>query len=198
MTTLKTQPRSRWLLDRARSAVLVIDLQGKLVPLIESHERLVWNIRRLLDAAKLFSVPILATEQYPQGLGPTVEIIRELLSEVPEKSMFSCRECSAHFRALWERGIRQLVVTGIEAHVCVQQTVLDLIAMGFELYVVVDAVGSRFAIDRETALTRMRASGATLTTCESAMFEWCESSADANFKALSRLVREVAPKGTET
>jgi nicotinamidase-related amidase len=194
MTSSMPQVRSRWLLDRRRSAVLVIDLQEKLVPLIEANERVVWNIRRLLDAAKLFEVPILATEQYPKGLGPTVEAIRKLLPQVPEKSMFSCRECSEHFSRLWEQGIRQLVVVGIEAHVCVQQTVLDLIAMGFELYVVVDAVGSRFAIDSETALIRMRSVGATLTTCESAMFEWCESSADPNFKGLSKLVREVAPE----
>jgi nicotinamidase-related amidase len=194
MTNSIPQPRSHWLLNRHRSAVLVIDLQEKLVPLIESHERVVWNIRRLLDAAKLFEVPILATEQYPKGLGHTIEAIRRLLPAVPEKSMFSCRECSEHFRRLWEQGVRQLVVVGIEAHVCVLQTVLDLIAMGFELYVIVDAVGSRFAIDRETALTRMRSAGAILTTCESAMFEWCESSADANFKALSKLVREVAPE----
>ena len=193
MTKSMPEPRSRWLLDRNRSAVLVIDVQAKLVPLIESHERIVWNIRRLLDAAKLFDVQILATEQYPQGLGPTVEAIRCKLPDIPEKSMFSCRECSEHFSRLWDRGVRQVVVVGIEAHVCVQQTALDLIAMGFEVYVIVDAVGSRFAIDRETALARMRSAGATLTTCESAMFEWCESSADANFKALSKLVREAAP-----
>ena len=193
MTTQDAYPRSRWLLDRTQSALLVVDLQENLVPLIESQERIIWNIRRLVDAGKLFSIPILATEQYPKGLGPTVDKIRKLLAEFPEKAMFSCRECSQHFRDFWNLGIRQVVVVGIEAHVCVLQTVLDLISMSFDVFVVVDAVGSRFAIDRDTALTRMRWAGATLTTCESAMFEWCETSCDANFKAISKLVREVPP-----
>lgn len=186
-------PRSPELMSRRDTALVVVDVQGKLITLVPDHERIIWNIRRLLDAAKVLGVPCYGTEQYPKGLGPTVPILAERLGEMPSKLAFSCGECGTIFADLERRGVSKILVTGIEAHVCVQQTVLDLIAAGFRVYVTVDAVGSRFAVDRETALRRMQSSGATLTTTESAMFEWCERSGTPEFKEISRLVQEKAP-----
>ncbi len=186
-------PRSPELMSRRDSALLVVDVQGKLITLVPGHERIIWNIRRLLDAAKLLGVPSFGTEQYPKGLGPTVPILAERLGKIPDKLSFSCGECGAIFTDLDERNIAKVLVVGIEAHVCVQQTVLDLLAAGFRVYVAVDAVGSRYDIDRETAFRRLESAGATLTTTESAMFEWCERSGTPEFKEISRLVQEKAP-----
>lgn len=186
-------PRSPELMCPEESALLVIDVQEKLVPHILAYQRVVWNIRRLLDAAKILQIPVVATEQYPKGLGPTVAPLRERLPEVAEKLMFSCRECWSAFEKLENLDRRCLLVTGIETHVCVQQTVLDLLAQGWRIYVAVDAVGSRYQIDYEVALRRMEMAGAILTTTEAALFEWCVQAGTPEFKAISQLARETPP-----
>ena len=188
-------PRSPLLLNRHDSMLLVVDIQTKLIEFIQHHRKIVWNSRRLLDAAKLFSVRVAATEQYPQGLGGTVPELASAFDSVSAKTRFSCGECSTLFSELLRDGIRQIVVVGIESHVCVQQTVLDLQSAGFEIYVVVDAIGARYDLDHKTAVRRMEMSGAYLTTAESVMFEWCESSKDPHFKSLSQLIREPSPGG---
>lgn len=182
--------RSPLLMSRTNTALLVIDVQEKLVPAIENHERVVWNIRRLLDAAKLLNVPFYATEQYPRGLGHTVDTLKERLASIPEKSMFSCRECRELFDELRGRGVSNLLLVGIESHVCVQQTALDSVSAGFNVFIAADAVGSRHDMDHDIALCRMEASGCFVTTTESAMFEWCETSQAEEFKAVSKLVQE--------
>ncbi len=188
-----TLPRSPELMSRDDTALLVVDVQEKLIGLIPGHERIVWNIRRLIDSAELLSVPVVATEQYPKGLGHTIPPLAERLGEVPDKLTFSCSSCTEVFAPLVERGVHRFLVVGIEAHVCVQQTVLDLLAAGHRVYVAADAVGSRFADDREFGLRRMETCGAVLTTTESALFEWCERSDIPEFKTISQLVRETAP-----
>ena len=185
--------RSYQLMSPANTALLVVDVQERLVPAIQDHQRMVWNIGRLIDAAKLLGVKVLATEQYPKGLGSTVAGLRSRLGAVPEKSMFSCRECVELFRPLRDNGVEQLLIVGIESHVCIQQTSLDLLSMGFGVYLAVDAMGSRNELDHRTALQRMQACGAIVTTTEAAMFEWCESSAHPQFKAISQLVRQSIP-----
>lgn len=185
--------RSNQLMNASNSALLVIDVQEKLIPLVVNHRRLVWNIGRLLDAAKLLGVRVLATEQYPKGLGPTVAELRGGLATAPEKSLFSCRECTGLFAPLQAEGIDNLLLVGIETHVCVQQTALDLLAQGFNVFLAVDAVGSRFELDQATAIERMKACGTIATTTEAAIFEWCESSAHPQFKQISQLVRQPAP-----
>ena len=182
--------RSPLLMSREQTALLMIDMQAKLVPHITDHERIEHNISRLIQAARLFDLPVNATEQYPQGLGGTIEPLAEQLKQTDEKTVFSCRECDRIIRSLEEQSIEKILVTGIESHVCVLQTVLDFIARGFDLYVCVDAIGSRNSIDHEIALRRMELSGATLVTTETAMFEWCETSTDDQFKAISKLVRQ--------
>jgi nicotinamidase-related amidase len=193
MNDVPPLPRSLELLNRDDSALLVVDVQTRLVTAIRDHKRLVWNIRRLIDAARVFDVPVAATEQYPRGLGYTIEELRSLLPKMGDKTAFSCGSCGEIFAEFEQRGVSKILVTGIEAHVCVQQTSLDLLAAGFRVYVAVDAVGSRHHLDYETALRRLEASGATLTTTESAMFEWCEASGTQEFKQISALVKESPP-----
>ena len=188
-------PRSPMLMSRDDTALLVIDIQDKLAGLIDGHQRIIWNTRRLLDAARLFDIPVIATEQYPQGLGATTAALAERLDAVAEKTRFSCGGCPEIFDGLLERGIRKILVAGIETHVCVLQTSLDLLTAGFDLYVCVDAIGARNAVDHRVALRRMEANGVFLTTAESAMFEWCEAAGSAEFKQISQLVRESSPAG---
>jgi nicotinamidase-related amidase len=185
--------RSPELMSASDTGLLVVDVQQKLIGLIDGHARIVWNIRRLIDGAKLFNLPTLATEQYPQGLGPTTPELLPLVKRVFEKTVFSCGGSAAFCQELESLGPRKWLLCGIETHVCVQQTVLDLLAEGFNIYVAADAVGSRYSIDYEIALRRMESSGATLTTVEAALFEWCQDSKSAQFKQVSQLVREAPP-----
>ena len=185
--------RSPELMSAEDTGLLVVDVQEKLVPAIANHGRVVWNCRRLVDGANLLGLPVVATEQYPRGLGPTVDELAEKLGDIPDKTAFSCGECFEVFQRLRDRNVHKLLVCGIEAHVCVQQTVIDLLADGWHVYIAVDAVGSRFDVDYRTALRRMESSGATLTTTEAALFEWCQTADRPEFKQISRLVREEMP-----
>lgn len=180
-------------MSRHDSALLVVDVQEKLIRLIQHHERLVWNIGRLIDGAKVLGVTVAGAEQYPQGLGPTTPELAQRLGSVPSKMTFSCGGCPDIFRDLQQRGIFKILVVGIETHVCVQQTVFDLLHAGFKVYLAVDAVGSRFDHDYQTALRRMDSAGATLTTTEAALFEWCEVAGTPEFKQISALVRQSPP-----
>jgi nicotinamidase-related amidase len=186
--------RSPELMSAGDTALLVVDVQERLVPAIGGNRRVVWNIGRLIEGAKLLGLPVIATEQYPAGLGPTVpELAARIGAPIPSKIAFSSLGCPGILDGLDERGITKLLVCGIEAHVCVQQTVLDLMAAGWKVYLAVDAVGSRFEIDYRTALARMDASGATLTSTEAALFEWCQVAGTPQFKQISQLVRQPVP-----
>jgi nicotinamidase-related amidase len=187
-------PRSPELMSRDDTALLVVDVQQRLLPLISGHRRLVWNVRRLLEGARLLTIPVAATEQYPQGLGSTTPELASYLGTIPAKLAFSAGECGAVFRTWRDQGRWKIAVCGIETHVCVAQTVLDLLAEGFRVFVPIDAVGARHALDHETALRRLDASGATLTTTEAALFEWCERAGTPEFKGISQLVRESPPE----
>jgi nicotinamidase-related amidase len=186
-------PRSPELMSRGDTALLVVDVQEKLLPAIAGGPRVVWNITRLVDAARILGLPVAATEQYPKGLGPTTAELAERLGPVPSKLTFSAGGCPKMFKALRERGVHKILICGIEAHVCVAQTALDLLADGWQVFVAVDAVGSRFESDCRTALGRMDSAGAALTTTEAAMFEWCEIAGTPEFKEISRLAREKGP-----
>jgi nicotinamidase-related amidase len=185
--------RSPLLMSRADSALLVVDLQTRMLPAIPRGDHIVWNVGRLIRGAKVLDVPVIASEQYPEGLGPTVEPIAKTLENVASKLHFSCRGCPHLFSSLADQGRSTLLVVGVETHVCVMQTVLDMLADGFDVGVVVDAVASRFDVDRDTALQRMYGAGATLTTTETALFEWCEVAGTPEFKKISKIVRESSP-----
>jgi len=184
--------RSPELMTAADTALLVVDVQERLIGAIAQNDRVVFNVRRLIDGAKILGVAVVATEQYPKGLGPTVPELAERLDDIPSKLTFSCGGCPEVFEELRNRGFHKLLVCGIEAHVCVQQTVLDLLADGWRVYLAVDAVGSRFEVDYKTALRRMDSAGTVLTTTEAALFEWCDMAGTPEFKQISRLVRETS------
>lgn len=177
---------------RDQSVLLVVDIQERLLPVIEGGQALLAAAGRLVRAAELFEIPILCTEQYPRGLGPTVEPLRSLLGSqrIREKVAFSCCGAEGLPAEVAGLGRPQVVVVGIEAHVCVQQTVLDLLGAGYRSYVAADAVSSRYPLDRDIAFERMRQAGAVITTSESVMFEWLEVAGTAEFKQISRIVKE--------
>ena len=180
-------------MSRDDTTLLVVDVQEKIIRLLPDHPGIIWNIRRLLSAAATLNVTVLATEQYPKGLGGTVADLAEDLKAVDEKLTFSCAGCDRMVERLQAAATTKVLVVGIETHVCVQQTVLDLLADGLNVYVAADAVGARREIDHMTALRRMDSAGATLTTAEAAMFEWCQIAGTPEFKRISALVRQSPP-----
>jgi nicotinamidase-related amidase len=185
--------RSPELMSAVDTALLVVDVQGKLITLVPGHRRIIWNIRRLIDGAQTLGVQTAATEQYPQGLGPTVPELAERLGPIAAKTDFSCCACQ-EILADWESArISRVLLAGIEAHVCIQQTAFDLLAAGYRVYLAADAIGARYDIDYQMALRRMDSAGATLTTTEAALFEWCQRSGTPEFKRLSALVQEKPP-----
>jgi nicotinamidase-related amidase len=172
-------PRSPELLSADDSALLVIDVQEKLVPVLHDSAKLVWNVGRLVEGANLLKVFTAATEHYPKGIGPTIPALRDRIDLKPEKRQFSCRECAGLIEEYKQRGIYKLLICGCETHVCVLQSVIDLLGEGFRVHVAADAVSSRFTLDHEIALRRMDSCGAVLTTTEAVLFEWCETSSAA-------------------
>jgi nicotinamidase-related amidase len=194
------------LLDASRSILAVIDFQGKLVQMVHRPALVLETTRRLLRLADMFGVPVVLTEQYPKGIGPTeasIQACYEALS-VPkfflEKTAFGC--CGdAGFGALLQQarpGLavtrRQIVIAGMETHVCVMQTVLELLGSGHEVHVCWDAVSGRGDEYRSHALERMAAAGATITNHESVAFEWARDKNHPQFKALSALMKEGQPQ----
>ena len=185
--------RSPDVLNRDDSRLLMIDMQERLLAVIPDAERIIQNCVLLVRGAQHLGVPTCGTEQYPRGLGATVEPLRTLLGELPEKLRFSSASCLDWSKAAGSEDRPMIVIAGIETHVCVQQTVLDLLAAGFSVYVVADAVASRSHLDRDIAFQRMRDSGAIVTTVEAVLFEWCEAAGTPEFKEISRLVKERGP-----
>jgi nicotinamidase-related amidase len=172
------------------SALLVVDVQGKLMERIDRRDAMLANVVRLIKAAGLLGVPVLATEQYPKGLGPSVPEIAELIPDRAEKTTFHCCGAATVLENLYARGIRKVALAGIEAHVCVAQTALELLTMNFRVQVPADAVSSRHAFDRDIALRRLELAGAVVTTTEAAIFEWTETADHPQFKAISALIKE--------
>jgi nicotinamidase-related amidase len=171
--------------------LLVVDVQQKLFPRIRDADSVLRNINFLLDACRILEVPAIATEQYPKGLGPTLpELAAKLPSPVPEKLAFSCCAVPSVLEEFRISGRATILVVGIETHVCVMQTVLDLLARGFQTFVAVDAVGGRYAIDHDAALRRMEQAGAVLCTAEMAAFELTVQAGTTRFKQISTLVQE--------
>ena len=183
------------LLARDKSQLLIIDVQDKLLDAISGKDRVVERCVRLVRAARALDVPITLSEQYPQGLGPTVDPIREAIANagfVADKVEFSCMRSAPLRERLHElrRGGRpQVVVAGIEAHVCVLQTAIDLEGQGFEAFVVADAVSSRSKANYKRALTRLAKEGADIVDSEMVLFEWLERAGTPAFKELHALIK---------
>lgn len=173
------------------SVLVLIDVQDKLLAKIPVADRLIRNASFLLDVASLLQVPIRATEQYPKGLGQTNAELRRRLPQSPlSKTAFSCCGAGTFLEELEMSRKPNVVLIGMETHVCIAQTALDLLAAGLHIFLPVDTLGSRFTIDHETALRRLEENGAVLTTAEAIAFEWVGDAAHPQFKAVSRLVIE--------
>ena len=177
-------------MSAADTGLLVVDVQEKLMAKIPEADTVVRNIAFLIDSARVLRMPVAATEQYPKGLGPTVAELARRLPERPDKLAFSCCAVPAVVEGFRRSARPKIVLAGIEAHVCVLQTALDLLALDFTIYIAADAVASRYTVDREFALRRMEQAGAILTTRETAVFEWVGGADSPHFKEISRLVQE--------
>jgi len=180
------------LLSRENSILIVIDMQEKLLPHVEAHEDILRRVRLLVSSAKRLGVPIVATEQYPKGLGPTVPEVAEVLGDVRTvvKTEFSCAAVPEFMSRLGAPG-RQVVVCGIEAHICVSQTAVELAAAGWRVFVVLDAIGSRRGSDRDAAVSRMSQEGIAPMTAEAVVFEWLRKAGGEDFKAVQGWVKGI-------
>jgi nicotinamidase-related amidase len=179
-------------LDRRTALVLLVDVQDRLAAAMppEALARVVKYGRALLHAARTLDMPILCTEQYPQGIGHTLPELRELLPEPPlEKTHFSCGSDPAFAARIAATGRKQVIVAGMEAHVCVFQTTRDLVAMGYEVHVCAEAVSSRFEEHRLRGLDLCRQAGAVITTAETAIFDLLHQAATPEFKAVAPWVK---------
>ncbi len=176
------------LLKAETSCLLVVDFQERLMPAIHDAAQILENAIWLLKIAQRLHVPVLATEQYPQGLGHTVSAIRTLLAAdaFVEKVHFSAAAEHGCMRRIDQLEREQIVVIGSEAHVCVLQTALGLRAAGKEVYLVADAVGSRALFNVELAIARLRAEGVRIVSREMVAFEWLQRAATEQFRAISR------------
>ncbi|MGB2818872.1 MAG: isochorismatase family protein [Burkholderiaceae bacterium] len=180
-------------LAREDSLLLVIDIQRKLAPAIQDHERVTARTEALVSAAALFGIPKLITEHCPQQIGALVEPLRSRFSpnEIFEKAAFSATDHPEFVDKLRASGRRQVVMTGMETHVCVLQAALGLRAAGFDVWIVDDAVGSRPAAqrDRELALDRMANEGCVIAGTETVLFEWTRYATDERFRSILSLVK---------
>ena len=180
---------------RDRSQLLVIDVQERLLPAVQNPDGVVAICRRMMQAARRLGMPVTVSEQYPRGIGQTVEPLRAEAdggTPVLHKMHFSCmREEPLRDRlhSLRAQGRNQAVLAGIEAHVCVMQTALDLIAAGFETFIIADGVSSRALESRDLALHRLQQAGAVIANSEMAVFEWLELAGTPEFKDLLPLVK---------
>jgi nicotinamidase-related amidase len=178
-------------LTRAQAGLVVVDIQERLLPAIFEKERVRENAVRLIKGAVVLQVPVFATEQYRKGLGPTVpEIAGAIQGFAPiEKLAFSACGAGEFVARLKGKNVSDVILCGIEAHVCVMQTCLDLLDSGFRVFVVADAVSSRTPENCRLGLDRMRAAGAVMTSTEMVLFELLEQAGTAEFKQILALVK---------
>lgn len=186
MRVIEKEPQ---MLQKEKSCLLVIDIQEKLAPHIVDIDVMIPSCQWLMRLACELDVPMLVSEHYRKGLGPTIEPLQALMvgrTDI-DKVHFSCYR-DPSFQKHWQLlNKKQAVLVGIETHVCVLQTALDLNAAGIEVFVVVDAVGSRYGSDHRYALERMQQAGIRLVTREMVFFEWMEHAGKAVFKSLSKV-----------
>lgn len=180
------------LIDRESSVLLIVDLQTSLAKVVDGAAACIRRTRLLVEAARRLDVPIIATEQYPERLGPTVDTVRTSLEEreIHPKLAFAAGSEAAIRDAVLAHGRPQLVIAGMEAHVCVLQTALGFAALGCQPMVVADAAGSRRPADRDLALARLAGAGVGVVSSEMVVFEWLERAGTAAFKAILPSLRD--------
>jgi nicotinamidase-related amidase len=178
-------------IKREDTALIVIDMQSKLYPFIHEYEQLTKNCTRLIEGLKVLGVPIVVTQQYTAGLGETIEPVKAAIGEYThiEKMCFSCYGDNNFISELKKLGRKNILLAGIESHVCVLQTALDLIENGYQPVLVEDCVSSREPNNKRIAVERMRDAGAIITTYESILFELTVLCGTDEFKKIVKIVK---------
>jgi len=178
-------------LNTDTTALLLIDFQEKLFPVMHEKEKLLRNAVKLIKGAKALEIPIILTEQYPKGLGPTIPEIKELLPDIKpvEKVCFSCWDEESFSKTLEALKRQQVLIAGIEAHICVYQTAMALTRAGYQVQVAGDCVASREPENKLAALFKMGAAGISPTTAEMALFELLKVAKGDKFKQISSIVK---------
>jgi len=183
-------------LTARHGALLVVDMQEKLLAAMPQREPVIASVVRLVRGAKELEIPVWGSEQYPRGLGTTVPAIAQLIPERPTKMSFHCCTAPQLVEQLYGRHVRHLTVVGVEAHVCVAQTALELLDLGFRVQVPADAVASRHELDWQFALRRLENAGVVVSTTEAVLFEWLETADRPEFKTISEMVKAARPNGS--
>lgn len=181
-------------LQRDDTLLVVIDVQERLMPVIHEGDAVIRNIERLVRGAHLLEIPVVVTEQYVKGLGPTVEPLRKALEETVgyspiEKICFSSTGCIDFMVKLEAAKRQQVILCGVEAHVCVHQTAMDLLDNDYRVYIAADAVSSRNSFNRDVALRRAESEGGHLTSTEMALFELTSEAGTDEFRSIAKLVK---------
>ncbi len=179
------------MLNADNAILIVIDIQGNLAHAVADRASLFANTRKLIEGARVFDLPLMVTEQIPAKLGPTIPEIAGLIPGISPiaKESFSCLQNSEFLQALQLTGRRQILLAGIETHICVYQTARDLLAAEYSVFVVADAVSSRAARNSEIGLKLMRDAGATITSTETVLFELLGTAAHEKFKDIFKIVK---------
>ena len=178
-------------IKQEESAVMIIDMQDRLFPHMAGKDALLNNIQRLIRGMQILDIPIILTEQYSKGLGKTILPVKDLINDVEpvEKISFSCCDEGRVMNALHQLNRKFIIIAGIETHVCVLQTVLDLIGLGYTPVVVADCISSRKETDKNIAIERIKSEGALITSTESILLELCRRAGNEKFKAISALIK---------
>ena len=179
------------LLSQEDSVLMVIDMQGNLYESMQDKPFLLENVRKLIRGMQVFGIPVIVTEQIPEKLGPTIEPVVSLLPDAPRipKSDFSCCGEEKIMKALKALERQQVLLCGIETHVCVYQTAVDLLGFGYDVYLVADAVSSRTVLNREIGIRKMCDEGARLASTEMVLFELIRSADDPKFREIFKIVK---------
>ena len=179
------------MLTLENTVLVIVDIQGKLAHLMDKEEVLFENLQKIIKGAQILGIPILWAEQNPKGLGPTITEVARLLSNIEpiSKLSFSCCGSNHFMQVLKTSNRKQVMIAGIEAHVCVYQTAVDLIDLGYEVKIVADAVSSRTVDNKEIGLEKSRDAGATLTSTEIALFELLRVAEGTKFKEILKIVK---------
>ena len=179
-----------YLLNTKNTALLVIDIQERLMPVIHEKEKVIAEVNRLIKGAEILGLPILVTEQYPKGLGKTCKEVELPAGIEPvEKICFSCMESDSINTFLNDNEIDNLIICGAETHICVMKTALDAIDDHFTVHVVADAVSSRTPANKQLGLERMKQSGAFIVSVEMILFQLMDEAGNDTFKAISKLIK---------
>tara|TARA_Y100001968_G_scaffold322337_1_gene358247 strand:+ start:612 stop:1214 length:603 start_codon:yes stop_codon:yes gene_type:complete len=173
------------------SILLVVDMQERLIKAITKQEKLIFNIKKLVEAAYVLGINIVQTEQNPKKLGKTIkELEIRDCSKSFEKMSFSCCGSIDFVKFMENQKIKNVLICGIESHVCVEQTSIELLQLGYNVFIAADATGSRNLIDHDIAIRRIENSGAIITSTEGAIFEWCKTAEREEFKPISSIIKK--------